>query len=101
MVVKKDERKLWDHFKDYATFEDFKDLYDRCLPQIQRFEKRLVDFDLNNARMHEIVRSFDENISTKASKHHMNQLDQKVENDCSRKAEIAEFRSGVETQIAD
>ena len=101
VVVKKDERKLWDHFKGYATLDSFKDLYDRCLPQIQRFEKRIADFDHKNSIMTEIVRSFDESISSKASKLTVQALDQKIENDCSSRSEIAEFRSGVETSIAD
>ena len=92
-VRKEDEQKIWQHFRGYATTAQFKDLYERCMPAIAGFETRLVDYDLENKKHREMIRSFDFNINLKASKYNLGRLEEVVEGQCSKKTEIKEFRS--------
>lgn len=96
-VRKEDEQKIWQHFRGYATASQFKDLYERCVPAIAGFETRLVDYDLENTKNREMIRSFDFNINLKASKYNLGRLEQVVEAECSKKDEIKAFRSGLVT----
>ena len=96
-VSKADEQKIWQHFRDYATTAQFKDLYQRCVPVIAGFEIRLVNYDLENTKNREMIRGFDFNINLKASKYNFGRLEQLVESEYSRKDEIKEFRSGLVT----
>ncbi len=43
--VEETER-LWQNFERYALDEDLKDLYGKTMPEIQRFEERLIAFTL-------------------------------------------------------
>jgi hypothetical protein len=43
--VEETER-LWQNFERYALYEDLKDLYGKTMPEIQRFEERLIAFTL-------------------------------------------------------
>lgn len=40
-----DAQRLWRHFQRFAEYEDLRDLYKKTLPEIQKFEQRLIEFD--------------------------------------------------------
>jgi len=60
--------RLWGNFSRFAVYDDLKELYQRCLPAISKFEDQLQDFVTDSAKLKLVVRRFDEVISTKASK---------------------------------
>ncbi len=35
--------KVWKHFSNYAEYTDLKDLYGKVLPEISKFECKLID----------------------------------------------------------
>lgn len=35
-------QQVWDNFNRFAFYEDLKDLYNRTLPELSRFEERLI-----------------------------------------------------------
>ena len=53
---------------DCALITDLKDLYQKCIPQIQKFEKRIIESDLEVRKMQQIVARYDEILSSKANR---------------------------------
>ena len=43
-MQREEGERLWIHFKKYCKYEDLKDLYQRTVPEIQKFEKKIIDF---------------------------------------------------------
>ena len=41
---RQDGTRLWRHFQRFAEYEDLKDLYKKCIPQLAKFEQRIMDF---------------------------------------------------------
>lgn len=39
-----DAKKIWDYFKRFADYSDLKDLYNRVIPEIAKFEQKIIDF---------------------------------------------------------
>lgn len=37
-----DGARIWRHFYRFAEYDDLKDLYNRCIPQIAKFEEKLI-----------------------------------------------------------
>ena len=60
--------RIWDNFQKYAMYDDLKDLYTKTIPEIKRFEDKIVEFSIEQEKTEIIVRRFDEIMSEKASK---------------------------------
>ena len=41
---KNDAKNIWSHFQRFAQYDDLKDLYHRCLPEIAKFEEKIMNF---------------------------------------------------------
>ena len=42
---KDDLREIWEHFERFALYDDLKDLNRKVMPEISKFEKRLMEHD--------------------------------------------------------
>ena len=63
-----------DNFKNYSSFDDMKDLYNKTIPQLKQFEQDLHKQEIERRKTEEIILRFDEVISSKASKVQMQQI---------------------------
>ena len=63
-----DGKKIWANFQRFAEYNDLKDLYGKIMPEIGKFEDRMIAFDLRIVQQERILHRFDELMSTKASK---------------------------------
>lgn len=63
-----DGQKIWRNFQRFAEYSDFKSLYNKCIPEISRFEQRLIDFDASLKQQELILHRFDELVTIKADK---------------------------------
>lgn len=61
-------KQIWNNFGRYALYEDLKELYQKTVPEIKRFEERLVNFSVDMTKADSIMRRFDEVMLEKASK---------------------------------
>ena len=82
--------RLWGNFSRFAVYDDLKELYQRCLPAISKFEDQLQDFVTDSAKLKLVVRRFDEVISTKVSKFQLAEFQTTVETEYALKADVAE-----------
>lgn len=60
---------IWKHFQRFAEYNDLKDLYNKCVPELAKFEERVLDFQTELDKHQLVIRRFDETVATKASKH--------------------------------
>lgn len=60
--------KLWHHFLNYAEYKELKELYNKVIPHLARYEQLSLDTCDELAKFKEIIVRFDEVISEKSSK---------------------------------
>ena len=64
----KDSQKIWQHFQRFAEYSDLKDLYSKTIPELAKFEQKIIDFQTDSDKMHLVISRFDEHLTKKASK---------------------------------
>lgn len=60
--------KIWKHFDRFALYEDLKELHQKTLPEIIKFEQRIIDFKNELNTQTQIIGRMDTVMSTKSSK---------------------------------
>ena len=75
-LTKQDGQRLWKHFQRFCEYEDLKDLYSKVIPEIAKFEGKLMRFDETINQNQTIIRQFDEHLMNKCDKLALQQFDQ-------------------------
>jgi len=60
--------------KRFALYDDYKGLYNKVVPPIKGVENKIDEFTKEHNQMKEIIRKFDEIITTKAQRTEVFQL---------------------------
>lgn len=55
-LTKKDGVRFWRQLQRFAEYEDLKDLYKRVIPEISKFEQKIVEFEENMNNSNLIIR---------------------------------------------
>ena len=63
-----DGKRIWKHFQRFAEYTDLKDLYHRCIPELAKFEQKIMDFNEQVYKFEQIVCNFDHKMLTKVDK---------------------------------
>ena len=63
-----DGKRIWRHFQRFAEYEDLRDLYKKCIPEISKFECRILDFNDELQKCQFVLRKFEEILMQKAEK---------------------------------
>ena len=67
--IERDElTKIWDHFQRFAEYTDLKHLHTIVIPEIAKFEQKIIVYQKKLDQYDEILRNYDEVIQTKSSK---------------------------------
>ena len=74
----------------YCLYTDLKELYGKVMPAIKSFEDKLIEYDEKHLRNEEIIRGYDEVMSTKAGKTDYFNLRGKAEYHAKRLDELHE-----------
>lgn len=80
---KTDATKIWKHFQRFADYSDLKDLYTKCIPELAKFEQRIIDFQREIDRNAEIMRRFDEVIGQKSNKQSVKKVYEYIATNCA------------------
>jgi hypothetical protein len=72
--------KIWDEFKNYALYQDLKDLYAKVLPPLSTFESKMTEMSLGYEQSKEIIIRYDEILSEKANKTAIKELYENMRN---------------------
>lgn len=35
---------MWEHFKKFAMYDDYQELYEKCVPAIAKFEGKMANY---------------------------------------------------------
>lgn len=65
---KNDAAGIWKHFGRFAEYADLKDLYNKCVPELAKFEQKMSDFEAEAKKQELMIARFDEVISAKSNK---------------------------------
>ena len=65
---KNDATRIWKHFQRFAEYNDLKELYSKCLPELAKFEQKIANFQLEYDKNQLMIGRFDEVVATKSSK---------------------------------
>jgi hypothetical protein len=88
----KDELKgITDTFKKFASYDDMRDLYNRCIPEISRFEDKLQQTKNEIAQFTNVILKFDESMLEKCSKKQHELLKKDVYTSFLQKIDVEEF----------
>jgi len=74
----KEAKKIWDNFSCYASFSDLRSLYNKVVPEIQKFESKLLEISKDQVKLEQIVTRFDEVLSEKVSKLNLHEVKEKL-----------------------
>ena len=64
----KDGQRIWKHFQRFSEYNDLRDLYNKVIPEIAKFEEKILVFGSEIEMIRVIIRKFDENITNKCDK---------------------------------
>ena len=59
---------LWKHFERFSLYDDLKTLYSKVIPEIAKFEQKIINFNTAIEKNHLIIREFDNSMSQKVNK---------------------------------
>lgn len=59
MLNLKDGRRIWRHFQRFAEYSDLKELYGKCVPQIAKFEQKIINQADLLEKFNQILLKFD------------------------------------------
>lgn len=83
---------IWDNFKKFASYDDLRDLYQRCIPEISKFEDKLQQTKNEQAQFMNVILKFDESMLEKCSKKQHELLKREVYNGFLLKSEVEDFQ---------
>jgi len=78
-------RRIYEEFRKYATYKDLKELHNRVIPEISKFEDKLLKFLTEMEKFKLIIAKFDEHLLTKASKESVSAVKSYVDDEFTRK----------------
>ena len=93
---KNDAKLIWQHFKRFAYYEDLKDLNSKFLPELAKFEQRLMDIKCDYDKICIMIRLADETLAAKSNKSQIVVLHAKIDETCALKTEQKAFMDKME-----
>ena len=93
---KNDAKVIWSHLQRFCYYDDLKELNNKFLPELAKFEQTIVDFKQENARMNEALRTFDEALLQKSSKNQIAVIMRKIDEECAHKKDQDDFIGKME-----
>ena len=54
-IDNKDAKKIWEHFQRFAEYQDLKDLYNKCVPELAKFEQKMINFSTDYKRIEQMI----------------------------------------------
>ena len=83
--------KIWKHFERFALYSDLKELHNLVIPEIGKFENRIISFNTEIEKTNLIIEQFDHSIAQKSNKVTLRDFQKEVEKVYSTKSDIKTF----------
>jgi hypothetical protein len=94
-----DGKKIWDQFQRFCEYSDLKELYSKCIPELAKFEAKMVDHQTGYQRMEDIIARFDKLLTEKASKVSVKDFQDYVNRSFIKNDDQSNFIEKVQNQI--
>ena len=78
---------LWKHFERFSLYDDLKTLYGKVIPEIAKFEQKIINFNTTIEKNHLIIREFDNSMSQKVNKVTLQEFQHYAETTFARKTD--------------
>ena len=59
---------IWKHFERFSLYDDLKTLYNKVIPEIAKFEQKIINFNTAIEKNHLMIREFDNSMAQKVNK---------------------------------
>lgn len=96
---KSDATSIWNYFQRFAEYNDLKDLYNKVIPELAKFEQKMANYEKEAKVQQLIIARFDENISQKSSKTQISVLYDYIKKNCATNDEAAGSREAINKSI--
>ena len=96
-----DGKKIWNHFQRFAEYSDLKDLYNKCIPKLVKYEQVMEDFEANYTKLHDVIKRFDICLTQKASKIQLDELETRWLEEFVRHEDQTKFTDKVEQTMSE
>ena len=73
-IEQEDLQKIWKHFDRFSLYDDLKVLYGKVIPEIAKFEQKIIGFNCDIEKQNLILREFDSNLAQKTNKVALSEL---------------------------
>jgi hypothetical protein len=60
---KNDATSIWNYFQRFAEYDDLKDLYNKVLPELAKFEQKMANYEIEATKYQMMIARFDETLS--------------------------------------
>jgi cobalamin biosynthesis Mg chelatase CobN len=80
-----------EQFQRFALYDDYKHLYNKCVPAIRQFEEQVNQYYKDHKNAKETMRRFDVVITEKANKLDLDELINFVKEHCALKSQQIKF----------
>ena len=98
---KNDAKDIWTHFQRFAEYKDLKDLYHKCLPEIAKFEQKIINFQTETEQHVAVLNRFDENLTQKCSKQALTDLYDYIQEKCILESSQNDFKEKVDVKLEE
>ena len=92
-------KKIWEHFQRFAEYQDLKDLYRKCIPELAKFETKIINCETEINKMHLIMRKFDETLALKASKTVVSKVYEYTDQKFTQLEDYNKFVQKIESEV--
>lgn len=73
-------------------YDDLKDLYKKVIPQLAKFEQKMINYDTEYTKITQVIARFDENLLKKANKQSLDDLYIHLEKTFAQKFELDKIK---------
>jgi len=94
-VSEKEGKEIWKNFQNYSKYDDLRDLYQRCVPPISKFEDKIKAVRDDVAKFHQIIINFDSMICEKVNRETFKEYREEANELFLHKQEIERFMSDM------
>lgn len=96
---KDDATRIWKHFQRFADYEDLKELYQKCIPELAKFEVKMIDYSDQIEQCKQIIEHFDKVMTEKANKASVKEVYEFIEKNCASPQEHLAFKEEILKQF--
>lgn len=94
-----DNIRIMRYFDRFAPYEELKELYEKCLPPIRRFENQMMEQDVELTQFRSIIVELDTKLTAKCDRNLFQNFQNKILAEYGTKAEQKAYENTVSADM--